>query len=68
MKVQAKFYEVKIIDARGEKLEVLETIVDGDISKVGVKATEYLKTNNLPKDKVWKTTPLVIKKLIEIAD
>ena len=68
MKVQCKFYEVQIIDARGEKLELLETITDGDISKVGVKATEYLKNNNLPKDKVWKTTPIVKKKYIEIPD
>ena len=66
MRVQAKFYQVNIIDARNEQLELLDTIVDGDISKVGVKATEYLKEHNLPKDKVWKTTPIVVKTYIEI--
>ena len=66
MKAQIKYYEVKIIDARNEELEVLETIVDGDINEVGKKATEYLKENDLPKDLVWKTTPIVKKEIREV--
>lgn len=68
MRVQGKFYEVKIIDARGEELKVIETITTGNISECGTLATKYLKDHNLPKDKVWKTTPLVIKKWIDIKE
>ena len=66
MRVQVKFYEVKIIDARNEELEVIATLTSGDISEVGKLATEYLKENNLPKDKVWKTTPIVKKAIREV--
>ena len=66
MKVQAKFYTVHIIDARTKELKVIETLTAGNANEVGTMATAYLKDNNLPKDKVWKTTPIVIKKEIDV--
>lgn len=66
MKAQIKFYKVNIIDARGEELVLLDSIIDGDINEVGKKATEYLKENNLPKEYVWKTTPIVCKEVRDI--